>query len=185
MCLYAQGYSMTDYLVKRSSRQHFLAFVGRGTQAGWDRAIQEYYGHKNVDELEAAWLQFLRDGRQQPAGTLVAGTKANPGATQVAAAPGKSQVRVHLTVPPTQPTEITPVSITAVAPGPVARGAMPSPDQVGQKFGQTITIPPNWQPAVTLQAPVTSGLPSNGVQLLPPQGSSVAAPSVPMIGLPR
>src|SRR6516164_3918672 len=37
MCLYAQGYSMTDFPVKRSNRQHFLGFVGRGTQAGWDR----------------------------------------------------------------------------------------------------------------------------------------------------
>ena len=186
MCLYAQGYSMTDYLVKRSSRQQFLAFVGRGTQAGWDRAVQEYYGHKNVEELEAAWIQFLRDGRQQPAGTLVAGTKTTPAAGQVAAAPApaKSQVRVHLTVPPTQPVEIIPVSITAVTQGPVARGAMPSPDQVGQKFGQTTTIPPNWQPAVTLQAPVSGGPFPNGVQLLPPPGSS-PTPGVPALGFPR
>jgi len=182
MCLYAQGYSLTDYLVKRSSRQHFLAFVGRGTQAGWDRAVQEYYGHKNVDELEAAWIQFLRDGRSQPAGTLVAGAKTNPAANQVAAAPVKSQVRVHLTVPPT---EITPVAITAVPPNAVARGAMPSPEQVGQKFGQTVTIPPNWQPAVTLGAPVSGGLPSNGVQLMAPQATTPSSPSVPVIGFPR
>jgi hypothetical protein len=177
MCLYAQGYSMTDYLVKRSNRQQFLAFVARGTQAGWDRAIQEYYGHKNADELEAAWIQFLRDGRSQPAGTLVAGNKANPAAGQMAAAPAaKSQVRVHLTVPPTQP-EITAVGITPVSTTPVVRGAMPTPEQVGQKFGQTpATIPPNWQPAVQLQAPVVSGPVSNGVQLMPPPGA---------IGYPR
>ena len=29
MCLYAQGFSMCDYLVKRSDRKTFLAFVGR------------------------------------------------------------------------------------------------------------------------------------------------------------
>jgi hypothetical protein len=67
---------------------------------------------------------------------------------------------------------------------------MPASEQVGQKFGATpasltspMSITPNWQPAVKLQAPVTGGTtptvppvavpnPSaapSGVQLLPPQ----------------
>jgi hypothetical protein len=189
MALYAQGFSMTDYLVKRSNRQQFLAFVGRGTQAGWDKAAQEYYGHKNVDELEQAWLQFLRDARKQPGGTMVAGAK-NPAANQVAAAPGKTQVRVHLTVPPSQPLDVQPV----------ARASMPAPDQVGQKFGQVPTLAPNWQPSVTLQAPIPGpgpspqpailpvAGPSNGVQLLPPQTTPALAappPGVSVIGFPR
>jgi hypothetical protein len=183
MCLYAQGYSMSDYLVKRSSRQHFLAFVGRGSQMGWDRAAQDYYGHRSVEELEEAWLQFLRDGRKQPPGSSVAGVK-NPAAGQVAAAPNKAQVRVHLTVPPVQPLEILPV----------ARGAMPAAGQTGQTFGQT-----NWQPSLTLPvaipipaAPTSSQpvitVPAAGVQLMPPQvgpSSSQPPPGVSAIGFPR
>jgi hypothetical protein len=129
MCLYAQGYSISDFLVKRSNRQQFLNFVGRGMQAGWDRAAQEYYGHRSVEELEGAWLQFLRDGRKTPGGAVVASAT-------------KGQIRSHLTVPPHQPLEVQPV----------ARAAMPSQEQMGQNFGKS-PIAPNWQPSVKLQAP--------------------------------
>src|SRR5262245_60238510 len=44
MCLYAQGYSLSDYLVKRSNRQTFLSFVCVGMQSGWDPAAQIFYG---------------------------------------------------------------------------------------------------------------------------------------------
>jgi hypothetical protein len=40
MVLYAQGYSVTDFLVGRSSRPKFLNFVADGLRAGWDRAAQ-------------------------------------------------------------------------------------------------------------------------------------------------
>jgi len=66
MCLYAQGFSMSDYLVKRSDRRTFLSFVGQGMQSGWDTAAQSFYGHRTVEELEEAWLKHLRDTRHQP-----------------------------------------------------------------------------------------------------------------------
>jgi hypothetical protein len=164
MSLYAQGYSMTDYLVKRSNRQQFLNFVGRGMQGGWDKAVQEFYGHKNVEELEQGWLQFLRDNRKQPAGSLVASG---------ASAPAKSQIRTHLTVPPAQPLDVQPV----------ARAAMPTPDQVGQRFGTT--IPPAWQPAVTLQAPLVGSAPAPQPMIQPvPAHSSPAAPPIGVQLLP-
>lgn len=187
MSLYAQGYSMSDYLVKRSNRQQFLNFVARGMYAGWDKAVQEFYGHRSVEEMEQAWLQFLRDNRQQPAGSMIA--------SAAETTPGKTQVRVHLTVPPAQPLAVQPV----------ARAAMPSPDQVGQTFGQipspgATTIPPNWQPAITLQAPANDtaprpaiqavpsspALPPLGIQLLPPEaGVQAPPPGAAPIGFPR
>jgi hypothetical protein len=162
MCLYAQGFSMTDFLVKRSNRQHFLNFVGRGMQAGWDRAAKEYYGHDRVEELEQAWLTHLRDTRRQNV-QLAQNTK---GTQPVQATPTGRTVR--LTVPPAQPLE----------PQPTVRAAAPSPDQVGQRFGET----PRWQP-VTLQPPVPESIligpavappparaaSRSSVQLLPPQ----------------
>ncbi len=184
MSLYAQGYSMSDYLVKRSNRQHFLNFVARGMYSGWDKAVQEFYGQRSVEELEQGWLQFLRDNRAQPAGgTMVASAGGRPSRP--------SQIRVHLTVPPAQPLGVQPV----------ARAAMPTPDQVGQTFGQmpshlpsasTATIPPNWRPAVRLQAPVGGATAApqpaiqavpTGVQLLPPETGP--APGLPPIGFPK
>lgn len=150
MCLYAQGFSMADYLVKRSDRRTFLSFVGFGMQAGWDQAAQNYYGHRSVEELEEAWLKHLRDTKRNPNQSPSAEVQLaqNPQAPPQAIAPLQQQAlaavqpktnqpnayqpgyaagrpSVRLTVPPVQPLD----------PSPVVRGAAPSNDQVGQRFG--------------------------------------------------
>jgi hypothetical protein len=60
MTLYAQGYSVTKYLVELQDRPTFLNFVAMGMQQGWDSACQEYYSIRNVDELEREWIDHLR-----------------------------------------------------------------------------------------------------------------------------
>ena len=62
--LYAQGYSIAEFLVYLHDRQTFLAFVGHGMQYGWDSATRTFYRYQNVNELEQAWLSFLREGRR-------------------------------------------------------------------------------------------------------------------------
>jgi hypothetical protein len=142
MCLYAQGYSMSDFLVKRSDRKTFLAFVGAGLHGSWDSAIRSYYGHNTVEELEQAWLQHLRTTKRQPgsqADTILAQNQREPRFQATPA--GRSNI-VRLTVPPAQPLD----------PQPVARGSMPAPEQVGQRFGQPAAT---WQPVnVRLEPPV-------------------------------
>lgn len=64
--LYAQGYSVVDFLVGKSSRRTFLSFIGQAMAQGWDRAIQTHYPYRSVEELEQAWLQHLRDTKKQP-----------------------------------------------------------------------------------------------------------------------
>jgi hypothetical protein len=166
MCLYAQGFSVSDYLVKRSDRQTFLRFVAHGMQAGWDSAAQSFYRFRSVDELEAAWLQHLRDTKRQPGTQLAQNTQPTRNA-------GANTVR--LTVPPAQPLD----------PPPVVRGQAPSADQLGQRFGEPRGTPvsrPNavpayesligqgWQPVTPAAAPTTPALPPRyGVQLGMPQ----------------
>jgi hypothetical protein len=138
MCLYAQGFSISDYLVKRSDRQTFLQFVATGMQSGWDSAAQRFYGHRNVEELEGAWLQHLRDTRRQP-GVQLAGNAKSPTGTPAA-------TMVRTTAPPYEPS-------------PLVRGQAPVPEQMGQRFGdgpgmpisQPVQVPYNpvgqgWQP---------------------------------------
>ena len=133
MCLYAQGFSMSDYLVKRSNRQHFLNFVSSGMQQGWDHAAKSYFGHNSVEELEQAWLKNLRDGKiQQPNAVVAANGNANPRSDLLATGTSKT---VRMTAPPAQPLE----------PQGIARGAMPTAQQAGQV---------RWQPGVRLEAPV-------------------------------
>jgi hypothetical protein len=160
MCLYAQGFSLADYLVKRSDRRTFLAFVGHGMHGGWDSAATSFYGHRTVEDLEEAWLKHLRDTRRQPDTVLAQGkTPATPAGRNI----------VRLTVPPAQPLD----------PSPVVRGAMPARDQQGQFF----STPPagsTWQPVYPHPAnpqapappPVRLGVPQYGpFPTNPPVGS--------------
>lgn len=59
MVLYAEGYSITRFLVESSDRQTFLNFVAHGMNKGWDGAAQTFYKYRNVDALEKAWIDHL------------------------------------------------------------------------------------------------------------------------------
>ena len=145
MWLYAQGYSLSDYLVKRSDHRTFLAFVAHGMRSrSWDRACQDYFGLRTVEELEEAWLKHLRDTRKGAADIQVA-------ANTKPADNARPRTYVRTTLPPAQPLD----------PVPLVRGAAPSPEQVGRRFADTpatastppINIPApgktTWQPAVS------------------------------------
>lgn len=60
MALFAQGFSLTQFLVKRKDRKTFLAFVKDGMESDWDQALKKHYGLKNVDELEKEWMKQVR-----------------------------------------------------------------------------------------------------------------------------
>jgi len=81
MSLYAEGYSVTNYLVSLSSRPAFLNFLGDGMRGDWDGALRTHYHINSVEELEKAWLQHLIDTKRQPEGDLTARGKGNMSAT--------------------------------------------------------------------------------------------------------
>jgi hypothetical protein len=84
MALYAQGFSVANYLVSLADKPRFLDFVWDGQAAGWDRALAAYYGIRSADELEERWIQWLRAGRGTGADrmTLVS-SGARSGAEQI------------------------------------------------------------------------------------------------------
>jgi hypothetical protein len=99
MHLYAQGYSVSNYLVMMSNRQHFLNFLGHGMSYGWDSAAWTYYKHRSVEELESAWLTHLRETKGMNHIDVAQG-KIGPKAQAAAKdTPAKGTV-VRLTVPP-------------------------------------------------------------------------------------
>jgi len=59
LVLYAQGYSVTQFLVEAGDRRKFLAFVADGMKDGWDKAAKGHYRYKDVNALEEAWLAWL------------------------------------------------------------------------------------------------------------------------------
>lgn len=105
MVLYAEGYSITRYLVDRGGRQQFLNFLASGMQHGWDHAVKKHYGFQSVKHLERAWIDYLR----APESLLVHQPEGREGAQQ------EERVVVHDFAPPAQP-QLGP---------PVVRGASP------------------------------------------------------------
>ncbi len=72
MKLYAQGYSVTDYLVQQGGRETFLQFLNDAMRhGGWDQALSAHYGVNSVDLLESKWNQWVLAG--SPAMNLPAG----------------------------------------------------------------------------------------------------------------
>jgi len=172
VCLYAQGFSMADFLVKRTDRRTYLLFVGHGMQHGWDHAVQAFYGHRSVEELEQAWIEYLRNPQQLEILAQNRKQQANPNTV------------VRLTVPPVQP----------VGPAPVVRGQTPYANEDPQ-FGQMNTYQnnapsyagapgPAWQPTggqQGAQVPVQLGHPQ--FEMMPAQGPAYPGPSP--VGYPQ
>jgi hypothetical protein len=63
MALYAQGFSVANYLVSLRGKPYFLDFVWDGQVSGWNAALASYYGIYSTEDLERRWVSWLRDGR--------------------------------------------------------------------------------------------------------------------------
>jgi hypothetical protein len=111
MVLYAEGFSVTNFLVGKSSRQGFLNFVAEGMRYGWDQALQTHYRFRNVEEMEQAWLQHLRENRRPAPATTLASAGGRGETTMATPA---NRVVVRQTLPPAVP--------VLGAPRPVVRG---------------------------------------------------------------
>jgi RNA polymerase sigma factor (sigma-70 family) len=60
MALYAQGYSLTDFLVRKGGRARFLVFIKRAGRDGWVKATKGEYGYASLENLERVWLAHAR-----------------------------------------------------------------------------------------------------------------------------
>ncbi|MCA9078313.1 MAG: hypothetical protein KDA93_25015 [Planctomycetaceae bacterium] len=86
LTLYAEGYSLADYLVQQKGeegRAVFLAFLGDALHGGWERAFKKHYDISDVSLIEKDWTGWVMAGSPniKPADkTLVAAndTKADP-----------------------------------------------------------------------------------------------------------
>lgn len=137
MALYAQGFSVTNFLVNSSSRQTFLHFLTQAMQTqNWDAALRTYYRYNSVEEFEQAWLTHLHNTRQQPVPALAMNPRqAAPAAVAQNTRPAPAadnRIVVRLTLPPAQPD--LPDEM------PVYRGAAPSAGQEGQRFTQASNV---------------------------------------------
>jgi hypothetical protein len=52
---YSVAASVTEFLLTRGDRPTFVEFAAAGQQAGWDRALQDFYRLESVAALQQAW----------------------------------------------------------------------------------------------------------------------------------
>ncbi len=184
MCLYAQGFSVSHYLVYISDRQTFLRFVGLGLRGNWDQAAQACYGKQTVEELEDSWLKHLRDTKGMTITQLNKKKELERGqaVASIAGGPGGNATQggtlVRLTAPPVEPLQ----------PVPVYRGAMPGPAQPAQNFGgQIAQTKPGYLPDVL----PSTGSPQRSWQANPQQAAVAqsqqqqGAPIPVQLGVPQ
>ena len=63
MPLYAQGYTLSEFLIQQGGRQKFLDFLADGMgNDQWSAATERHYGHHDVGTLQNAWLAWARQG---------------------------------------------------------------------------------------------------------------------------
>jgi hypothetical protein len=62
--LYAEGYSLSEWLIENRGRKEFISFIGDGMQDdNWPRAVREHYGFPSLLALQNAWNNWVREGR--------------------------------------------------------------------------------------------------------------------------
>jgi len=106
MMLYAEGFSVSRYLVEQSDRATFLRFVAQGMRNDWNGAAQKYYG-VSVNQLEANWIDTLK--KTHATGAVVASnTKATASPNSGGELTGRKVLRS--TDPPAYP-DLSPSSV--------------------------------------------------------------------------
>lgn len=91
LTLYSQGHSVVQFLMSRTAKEaallppagadaiapktvtrnphrELIQFVQRGLSTDWDKAAKEVYGFDTVDDLETAWIEWLKASTNVPKG---------------------------------------------------------------------------------------------------------------------
>ena len=142
--LYAEGYSVADYLVRSKGPLTFLTFVAQGMRGDWDAAAQTHYGYQNIEQLEEAWKTYLRNTKGGQPPTVLAQNSSPRSVTPA------SRVVDRLTVPPVQPLQDTPIPIIRAQspdPEPGDRWTQPTSRQAAGRPGYLPNFDTNSTPA--------------------------------------
>ena len=66
MPLYAQGFSLTEYLIRQGGRRKYIRYLETAMQSDdWAGALREHYGVQSIGDLQNSWLAWIRNGRPQ------------------------------------------------------------------------------------------------------------------------
>ena len=75
--LYAQGFTLADFLIRQGGRQKYVAFLDDGLRTqNWPQAISDHYSFENLAKLQNNWLAWVKKGcpALEPMRTVPAGS---------------------------------------------------------------------------------------------------------------
>lgn len=113
--LYAQGYSLSKFLIQQKGRRHFLNYIGAGMVAEeqghplrqWDQTTAKFYGYKDLSDLQIAWQDWVRKGSPDQATQSIA---ANVQAPTPAVAPASATLSASNVAAAVNPIPASPVA---------------------------------------------------------------------------
>jgi len=78
MPLYAQGYTLAEFLIAQGGRRRYVAYVEDGLKSSdWSEATRRHYGIENLGVLQNQWLAWV--GKGCPPLETIAGPKPDSG----------------------------------------------------------------------------------------------------------
>ncbi len=170
--LYAQGHSLSTYLISQGGKHRFLEYVGEGMDTDdWIATTKKFYGFESLADLQSQWLDWVRRGSPKLEGKerMLAGNE--PGGRPVVirgqspdgpngvalAAPlvpvrrggsdeGAVAVAGNSTTRdgwlPAGRLKATPTTVSASAPRAVAASPLPLPGPTSPAISQQVADPP-------------------------------------------
>jgi hypothetical protein len=117
MPLYAQGYSLSAFLIAQAGPRRFVEFLERGMQSeNWVQAVGDVYGYPKLGSLQTAWNAWVYDGGGEVSAytALALGYGTNVPKPNIASVPNSNSPLVPFPL-----TGNPPVSIRASQPGPL------------------------------------------------------------------
>ncbi len=63
LTLYAQGYSVSRFLISQGGQQKFIKFLeDYFRMQSWTHSVREHYGYESLADLQEHWLNWVREG---------------------------------------------------------------------------------------------------------------------------
>lgn len=132
LTLYAEGYSLADFLVQAGGKERFLEFLETSHRQGWDRAIAQHYSLESVDDLEQRWHNWVMAGSPKlniPEGSQVASNETSTATNRRTQNDNfeRPVIRGQSPEPKPVPPETNAVAASQPNPSPERKVAMPLP----------------------------------------------------------
>lgn len=166
LVLYAQGFSLADYLVQKAGRRTYLKFLDDAYRNGWDAALKRHYGFARVESLEKQWKSWFLAGSPRlenvKPGEMLASDKR-------AARPARSERRavvIRSQSPETSVDDPSPAS-SPIAPDPRrggrrhTTGSAASLQRLGATPGRKRALNEGWVPVIRRSRNPAAGTSSN------------------------